>query len=130
MKRILASILVLVLATLACNATPTEPRELNLYPSATPGVTQTPVIVEITTTPEPPVVVVVSTTPEPSVGKCVTASVAVHLRPSPSNDNYPVMALPNGAEVTDLGGRSEKWMFVQYQDKQGWVFGDYVDDCE
>lgn len=130
MTRVILAILALVLASLACATGPTTPRP-SLYPSATPEITQTPFIVQVTTTPlDTPLPVVVEITTTPSTSRlCVNALVAVHLRPSPSNENYPVMVLPNGAEVTDLGGRSGKWMFVQYADKQGWIYGDYVGDC-
>ena len=140
MKRwqIIAGALVILLVTLACGGVAT-PRVLNLYPSPTVLATQTPVYIEkevqVTTVVERTTIVEVTNTPQ-SVGKfCVSAPVAVHLRPSPNDQNYPIMALPNGAELTDLGGRDENWLFVQYVDqegqvKQGWVNGAYVADCE
>lgn len=123
---ILAGVLAIALAMLACGAA--APRRLELYPSPTPNATQTPMIVEVQSSPVVVVVeVTVSSTP---TGKpCVNAAVAVHLRPSASDQNYPIMVIPNGTELRDLGGRSEKWMFVQIGDKHGWVHGDYVQSC-
>jgi hypothetical protein len=120
-----------VLATLACGQQAPEYvlRGWTVTPSLTPTVqasstyvppTQTPYVIQITNTPEP--------TNEVST-KCVSASVAVHLRPSPSTDNYPVEVLANGAKVTDLGGRDGKWVFVQVGDKQGWINSEYLTQC-
>jgi hypothetical protein len=127
--RILLAVLVLVLVTLACGGQAPR-RELNLWPTATPNATQTPIIVEVVETQ----VILVEITPTPAPPQvvekmCVSATVAVYLRPSPSDDNYPIMSLPNGAELTDLGGRDGSWLFVQYGDKNGWVNGDYVGAC-
>jgi hypothetical protein len=121
-------ILVLALGVLACGGT--APRSgLNLYPSSTPNATQTPMIVTVESTPA--VVVIEVTVTSTPIGKlCVNAVVAVHLRPSPSDQNYPIMVLPNRTELVDLGGRSGKWMFVQVGDNQGWVHGDYVQRCD
>ncbi len=130
MKRLLIAISLLALAILACATGPTTPKP-SLYPSATPEITQTPFVVKITTTPNAtytPFVVVVSETPNAS-SLCVNALVAVYLRPSPSDDNYPIVPLPNGSQLDDLGGRSGKWFFVQYQDKQGWINSDYLEGC-
>ena len=125
MKRIVFTVFLLVLATISCRTGSSE-RSVNLFPSAT--VTFANTITPIVPT-QTAVIVVVSATPKPSVGKCVNAIVAVYLRPSPSNENYPIMVLPNSVEVIDLGGRSGKWLFVQYNDKQGWVHSEYLQTC-
>jgi hypothetical protein len=133
--RILTAVLVLMLVTLACGGTAPR-RELNLYPTPTVEATQTPIYVpvevEVTKVIERTTVVEITPTPIPpqAVEKmCVSAAVSVYLRPSPSDDNYPIMPLPNGAELTDLGGRDGGWLFVQYGDKQGWVNGSYAGAC-
>lgn len=121
---------VLALAIIACGSS--APRRLNLYPSPTVLPTQTERIVVWTATPlstYTPIVKEVTSTPNPEY-LCVTATVAVHLRPSPSSDNYPVMVLPNGARLTDLGGRNGNWSFVSYGDKSGWVNSDYTKNCK
>lgn len=126
MKKVLA-ISVLVLAMLACGRT--TPRELVLYPTETLNPTQTPYLVEVTTTPLPtytPVLVVVT----PDARLCVSATVAVHLRPSPGDDNYPITALSNGTELIDLGGRSGSWYFVSTGTEQGWVHKNYLKACQ
>lgn len=94
--------------------------------------TQTPRIVQITTTPiytYTPIVKIITETPSPEY-LCVTAIETVHLRPSASTDNYPVMVLENGSRLTDLGGRKEKWIFVQYGEFSGWVHQKYLDNCK
>lgn len=119
------AVLALVLATLACGTyvTPTPTQTAN-----TPIVTATVVPTLFST---PTEVLAVETVTPKSVGSlCVSANVAVHLRPSPSTENYPIMALPNGAKVTELGGRDGNWYFVSYEDKQGWVNGIYLSECE
>ena len=128
--RIILAVLVLLIVTLACGGQPAPKRELNLYPTATSAATQTPIVVEVVETQ----VIVVEITPTPvppqAVEKmCVSAVEAVYLRPSPSDDNYPITSLPNGVELTDLGGRDGSWLFVQYGDAQGWVNGAYLGDC-
>jgi hypothetical protein len=129
--RILLAVLVLVLSSLACGGTATR-QPLVLYPTNTPDATQTPIFVErevqVTTVVEQTTIVEVTNTPN-SGRLCVSALVAVHLRPSPSDQNYPILALPNGAELTDLGGRDGKWLFAQYGDKTGWVHSDYLGVC-
>jgi hypothetical protein len=68
-----------------------------------------------------------------SVGKScllVVANQSLNLRPSPSDQNYPIMALKDGDQLLDLGGRDGKWIFVEFGDKQGWVSGEYVKGCE
>jgi hypothetical protein len=127
--RILLAVLVLVLVSLACGGQAPR-RELNLWPTATPNATQTPIVVEVVETQ----VIVVEITPTPAPTQavekmCVSATVAVYLRPSPSDQNYPITSLPNGAELIDLGGRDGSWLFVQYGDSQGWVNEGYVGDC-
>lgn len=130
MKRILLAIVVLAVVTLACATGAGTPKP-SLYPSPTAELTQTPFVLQITTTPmdtATPLVVVVSETPSGS-RLCVNALVSVHLRPSPSTENYPITVIPNGMQLVDLGGRSEKWLFVQFNDMHGWVHADYVGDC-
>jgi hypothetical protein len=133
--RILIAVLVLMLVTLACGGTAPR-RQLNLYPTPTVDATQTPIYVpvevEVTKVIERTTVVEITPTPVPPQAierMCVSATVAVYLRPSPSDDNYPIMSLPNGAELADLGGRDGAWLFVQYGDAQGWVNGVYLGDC-
>jgi hypothetical protein len=124
------AIFVLVLGVLACGQT--TPRQLSLYVSATAEIAVSPLVVQVTTTPnatQTPNVVVISATPAALGVFCVNAPVAVHLRPSPNAENYPIMAIPNGTKLLDLGGRSGKWAFVELGDKQGWVNGAYVGDC-
>jgi hypothetical protein len=127
MRKVLA-ISILVLAMLACGGT--APRELVLYPSPTANSTQTPYLVEITTTPLPtqtPVIILVT----PEAGSlCVSALEAVHLRPSPDDDNYPITAVPNGTELIDLGGRSGSWYFVSLGTEQGWIHKNFLQECE
>ena len=66
-----------------------------------------------------------------SVGKCVvTVDVAVYLRPSPSEENYPITELANGSELEDLGGKDGDWLFVRFADKEGWVYGKYISGCD
>ena len=131
-NRLIVATLLLVVASLACRLSPTEPRELNLYPSPTLVATQTPIFVQITTTPPAtttPIVIVATSTDELAATFCVSAVDAVHLRPSPATTNYPIVALPNGEKVEDLGGRSGKWWFISVGDKQGWVDSGYLSEC-
>jgi hypothetical protein len=125
-------ILVLALGMLACGGTAPE-RELNLYPTEVPNATQTPLVIIWTPTPRDtptPNVVIREITQTPNAERlCVNALVAVNLRPSPNDQNYPIMVIPNGTELTDLGSRNGKWIFVQTGDKQGWVNGDYLKGC-
>src|SRR5687768_8546147 len=96
--RIYIFFLTLALLVLACRTGSSE-RKLNLYPSPTVEVSQTPVVVQITTTSVytyTPIVKVVTETPRPTEKMCVDALVAVHLRPSPNESGYPIMALANG----------------------------------
>lgn len=126
--RLIFATLALAVIALACGGT--APRKLNLYPSPTPNPTQTPYVKEVTTTPEnttTPVVIVV--TLEPSSHLCVDASVAVHLRPSPSNENYPITVLVNKTVLEDTGSRKENWAFVRYGELSGWVNTKYVIAC-
>jgi hypothetical protein len=138
MNRALVALVILVLTLLACRVTPsTLPDRVELYPSATPNATQTALVIveQITTTPEPtqtPNIIVLTQTPNELVGFCVSALVAVHLRPSPSVSNYPIQVITNGTELVDLGGRSEdgQWAFVALGQSQGWVNLDYLErDC-
>jgi hypothetical protein len=135
MKRettIFLAVTALVVAQLAC-AAPADRGPVVLYPSATPNATQTPVVVtvvaQVTVVAHQTVVAQVTTTPRGDK-YCVTAEETVYLRPSPSTDNYPVVALAHGAVVAHLGGRNGDWMFVQYEDKTGWVNKDYIGDCK
>ena len=112
----------ILLATVACQRE--GRRELVLYPTPTVVPTQTPFLVQITTT---PVMVVIEITHTPTSSTlCVKATVAVYLRPSPSDQNYPITEIQNGERLSDLGGRNGKWMFVEIGDKQGWVHEYYV----
>lgn len=131
MKRSQIAFAILVLGVLACGQT--TPRQLSLYVSATAEIAVSPLVVQITTTADAtqtPNVVVVSATPAALGVFCVNAPIAVHLRPSPNANNYPIMAIPNGTTVIDMGGRSGEWMFVELGDKQGWIHGDFVGECQ
>lgn len=124
-NRVLLGVLALVLAMIACGQyiTPTPTDVAN-----TPVSTQEALPTLIPTSTK--VLAVVQHT-EKSVGTCVavSADVAVYLRPSPSEDNYPIMPLPRGAELLLTGGRDGKWLFAEYGDRSGWVYGDYVGAC-
>jgi hypothetical protein len=118
---------IVVLAILGCRSG--SQRTLVLYPSTTSTfantptqvlATQTPYIVEVTTTSGPT---------KEALAICVTADEAVYLRPSASAENYPILSLPYGSRLKDLGGRIGNWVFVQYHDNQGWVYGDYLGRC-
>jgi hypothetical protein len=132
-KKILAALFVLAVVLLACGqpAPEWQLRGWTVTPSPFEP-TQTPVVVQITTTPPltyTPIVKVVTETPRPTEKMCVDALVAVHLRPSPNESGYPIMVLVNGAVVEDLGGRSGEWIFVRYIEAQGWVFEEYLSAC-
>lgn len=130
MKRVLVAVFVAAVVSLACGSE--NPRRLELYPSPTVVPTQTQRIVVWTSTPEltyTPVVKIITGTPENTVFLCVSADEAVYLRPSANNQNYPVAPLPNGARLTDLGGRDGKWVFVEYDELSGWVHQDYIENC-
>lgn len=125
----------LVIATLACGGGGKTTNSPFQFWTETPNATQTPIVMfqEITTTPnatQTPNVVILTQTPNALVTLCVSANVAVYLRPSPNDDNYPILPLPNGSELSDLGGRSGKWLFVSYKDNQGWVLGDFLGNCQ
>jgi len=125
-SRVALAFFVIALGILACGRQ--SRKELTLYPTPTPNATQTPVVVQITTT---AVFVVVEVSQTPNAAKlCVNALVAVHLRPTPNDNNYPITVIPDGTQLADLGGRSGKWMFVQLGDRQGWVHGNYVGNCK
>jgi hypothetical protein len=131
--QIFFAVFVLVLAMMACGSPAPEYvlRGWTVTPSIVAS-TQTPIVVIHTSTPLPtltPVYVEITNTPEQVLAKCVSASVAVHLRPSPNTSGYPIEALANGIEVKDLGGRSGKWWFVSVGDKQGWVDSGYLGRC-
>lgn len=131
MKRIILVLGILVLGVLACGNPPEARPKLNLYPTVTIVPTQTPVVVVWTQTPNStttPVILLVTPTPNPSFF-CVSANAAVYLRPSPSDDNYPIMPVPNGSIVRDLGGRSGVWFFVSIDDKSGWINSAYLKGC-
>lgn len=122
----------LVLAILSCNLAPSESKVLDLYPTPTSVITQTPVFVLITTTPAntpTPLVVVVSPTPE-SKFLCVTADENVYLRPSPSMVNHPIVPLPRGTRIADSGSRSGSWAFVKVGDYSGWVNTLWTKPCK
>jgi len=123
----LALPVILTLSILVCGRGQVTPRrELVLYPSETPAETQTP-YVQIITEPAKTVIVVVTHTAESLPNLYVSAAVAVYLRPSPSTDNYPIIELPTGAQVVDLGGRSGDWLFVEWRGYRGWVYARYVE---
>lgn len=118
-----------LLISLACGNT--APRKLSLYPSATvefvPTQTERVVIWTQTAAASPtPKVIVVSETPVVAGEFCVSALVAVYLRPSPNLKNYPITEIPNGTRLKDLGGRDGNWAFVEFGDKRGWVHEDYL----
>lgn len=121
----------LVMALLACGQPAEEWQSRGWTVTPSPfSPTQTPAIVQITTTPAStytPIVKVVTETPLGSL--CVSATVAVHLRPSPSDENHPVSTLLNGTVVEDLGGRDGVWWFVEYGELSGWVHSSYVVAC-
>src|SRR5512139_257930 len=134
MKRFTLFFICLVAVSLACRTGNPE-RKLNLYPSPTSEATQTPILVEITTTPVPTTYVVITATFEPtkpvvSIHLCVSAEKSVNLRPSANDDGYPILQLSNGDEVTDLGGRNANWYYVQYRDKRGWINKRYLSSCK
>lgn len=127
MKRL---VFVLAISMLACGST--TPRRLNLYPSPTVLPTQTERIVVWTATPlstYTPIVKEVTSTPNPEY-LCVTADEAVHLRPSADLTGYPIASLPKGTRLTDLGGRENEFAFVTNGEQQGWVKLDFVKICE
>lgn len=129
--RIVLAGLVLALVTLACGGTaPRTP--IVLYPSPTSDATQTPVYltvpVEVTKVVKETAIVDVTQTPLP-ITLCVRADEAVYLRPSANDQNYPIMALPNGSQLVDLGGRDGVWYFVQHGDKSGWINSNYLTAC-
>src|SRR4026207_1477918 len=98
----IVAFLLLVVAMLACGST--TPRELVLYPSETPNASQTPILVQITTTPLPTQTSIVVLVTKTATTLCVVANEAVYLRPSASDNNYPILPLSNGSRLTDLGG--------------------------
>lgn len=130
-RNFFSALVVLALGILACGGQSNV--ELLRFPTPTTN-SPTPLVVvqEITSTPAPtqtPNVIVLTQTPNELGTFCVSALVAVHLRPSPSTENYPVQTIPNGTEVVDLGGRSGNWIFVELGTQRGWVNGDYLTDC-
>lgn len=135
MKRLFLFV-VLALVALACRGGPSDEQRNKVYdalrPSPTPAATQTPIVISITEE----VIVQITTTPRPTPKPtkqprlCVSATEAVNLRPSPSDDNYPIVQLKNGDEVTDLGGRTEEWIFVETaKGNRGWVHEKYLTSC-
>jgi hypothetical protein len=130
MKKALLALSVLAVSVLACGGAPRK--QLVLYPSPTVEATQTAFVQTVVATK----VVQITTTPVPSITitpvrqLCVSADEAVYLRPSASIDNYPIVQLGNGTEVVDLGGRDGDWLFVQVDDKRGWINGKYLSACK
>ena len=130
MNRVVMAVAFLVLVSVACRRGETE--RVNLFPSPTPDATQTPVLVEVTK------VVQITVTQQPTakptmtrqIKLCVTAQEAVHLRPSPDTEGHPITVLKNGSEVTDLKGRKGEWLYVEVEDKRGWVHEKYVGQCK
>jgi len=141
MRRMVMAVIVLVMATLSCRTGNPE-RKLVLYPSPTSEATQTPFLVEITTTPVPTTYIVITATAKPTeptvsiqlTELCVSAEKAVNLRPSANDDGYPILQLSKGDKVTDMGGRSEldgtTWMYVQIGKYQGWINSRYLGKCK
>jgi hypothetical protein len=130
MNKTVMAVSILAVSVLACGTS--TPRKLELYPSPTVLPTQTERVVIHTSTPlstYTPIVKVVTSTSEPGY-LCVTAVDTVHLRPSPSVENYPVMVLSSGARLTDLGGRDGNWAFVSTGKERGWINLDFVKLCE
>ena len=136
MNQIFIAFLILVLAMLACgNPAPeyvlrgwTVTPSMEVLPTQTPYVVTQEVVMEQLVT-GTPIYIEITNTPEPVAELCVLADVAVHLRPSPSTQNYPIEVLANETKVQDLGGRDGKWWFVSVSDKQGWVDSNYLADC-
>jgi hypothetical protein len=125
----MAAFLVLLLSS--CNRASDDDDGIVFW-TPTPPPTQTERVVIHTTTPiytYTPIVKIVTETPSPEY-LCVTADENVYLRPSPGIDNYPITPLPNGTRLmTDLGGKKEEWIFVQYGELSGWVHQKYLEDC-
>lgn len=121
----------LVMALLACGQPAEEWQSRGWTVTPSPfSPTQTPAIVQITTTPAStytPVVKVVTETPLGSL--CISALVTVHLRPSAGTGGYPITVLENKTVVEDLGGRDGVWWFVKYGELSGWVHSSYVVAC-
>ena len=130
-KALALPVIVLALSVLACRTGNPE-RKLNLYPTPTSEATQTPYVVEVTTSPPPPIFVQITTTPVPtlSIQLCVSAVETVNLRPSASDRGYPITQLENGDEVVDLGGRQGNWIYVQAGDEAGWINKKYLEACK
>lgn len=136
-KALALALNVLALAILACGSSVESPdRQATLraalYPSPTPDATQTPVLVEVTKVVQITVTSQPTAKPSPTrqIKLCVTAQEAVHLRPSPDAIGYPIAELKNGSEVTDLKGRKGEWLYVEVEDKRGWVHEKYVEECQ
>ena len=133
-NRTIFALVVLTLVTLACGSSAPR-RKLDLYPSPTIIPTQTARVIIISQTPEK---TMVPDKKQPQISTqtpiiacfTVSASEAVYLRPAPNADNYPIMPIPNGTQVHDLGGRVGSWNFVALGDKQGWVNGEYLQPCQ
>lgn len=127
MARLFIALGVLAVLSLACGRQ--APRRLELYPTVAALPTQTERVIIWTQTPDAtptPFVLVVSATPNADVF-CVSALVAVYLRPSPNSDNYPIVEIPNATQVKDLGGRVGNWYFVALGEKQGWINSEYLE---
>lgn len=124
--------LLAVVFLFGCRMTPSEPRNIELYPSPTVIPTQTERIVIHTSTPLPtttPIVMEVTSTPVPGY-LCVTADENVYLRPSADLTGYPIAPLPNGTRLTDLGGRDGRFAFVSYGEFSGWVHLKFIQNCK
>lgn len=130
MKRIIFASTILAISALACATG--SPRKLELYPSPTVLPTQTPFVLEITTTPLPTDFVIITTTPVPTentVFLCVSANEAVYLRASPGTEFHPITPLSNGTKVIDTKTRSGNWAFVQLGEDAGWINTKYLERC-
>lgn len=132
MNRALVALVVLGLALLACSGMGDLVVTVTPAPTNAPTETELVALVTPSATPEIPTETPnASPTPElVGVSTCtVSANVAVWMRPSPSTENYPIVELPNGTLVEDLGGKSGDWLFLRWEDKEGWVRSGYV-ECQ
>jgi hypothetical protein len=121
---------------LACGISTPRERPV-LYPSPTQNSTQTPIVIQITNTPEntstPVLITIVQTTtpiPTSSNRLCVIADQALNLRTQPSmEEGSNGSPLPHGAEVLLTGTKNGEWLFVKYGDRSGWVYSNWLGEC-
>ncbi len=134
MNRITIALVTIWLALVACGSS-TSPRRLDLYSTETPLPTKTPYIIIHTQTPnatETPRIIVVSATPNAVIAVCVHSLETVYLRPAPNVQNAPITVLSNDTHITDLGGRSGIWLYVEVASGglRGWVNSNYLEACK